>query len=985
MAIKVPFQILTPDSLFAIYWTLLILLLVVYDLFVKPFQISFFEDNRNNDYLQKSAAITGAIFCLDIVFNFRTAFYDKGVLVDSSSVIFQNYLRNRFVYDIITVIADFVSLAYAEEGTFYIKLVSIIRVRKLLSLTTRAEDFLTIAKSTAAALKLFKLWVTIMIIAHWLACIFHFLAISDKDSDTWLTANGLRDDKIIVRYVYAFYWSTATMLTVGYGDVVPISLSERIYSIISMMLACVVFGYSLNTVADIIKEMSYERDQRREKISTVKHYMNQKNLGKHTQTRVKNYIQYIIDSRALYKPDEEEFLELLSQGLKDEIVTEVNGKIIATSSIFHLNFSHKASLNLAKFMKEKFLAPEEILFLEGDRTDCSIYFIAYGKIQLFHKVKKFNVLEKGSQFGEIAFFSGQPRTTSAKSLFFSNLYSLSRDVALENITAVPSDFEMFHLIKDSINLDQSYTHLELKCFSCDEKGHLARDCDKIHYVVKKHEIIEHYLRKESNFMKKYKRKRRPRYSARSNIPKMAETAEMIQEDYSDYTISDEEVSQDSLDEILERNLVVIPRAEVTDFNSRKLERKNKSTRYSAIALMGEIITPHYMHHQHQHQPGQTRNSYTSHTGTKEENANTDHRPSTRYVGQGLNEFLFFSIDKVENFEVYYPQHNIRTMIQRFEKDRFQNMLRGDGGTAKALVLKKFGALMKGIGSGGTKSPLFYTSLGLQKQTTIQRGKRKMAEKAPDSFAHSGLNKQMQEAITRKKTLKNQNSRKTKNFDSEYSSGYDNPLSPINRGGIDFAMDDYESGDQNTFKVRSRPEDQATMSKREIFEDRKGGKTKIQITRLGTLKPKTLSQLKMSNSDITSHILPSSPSRSDQQLVGSVATPAKINSRNSSKKGSLFQLVQTKNSLDEKIPIDPSALNNSNLEQQLLYAMVKEGRNEAAESLTKFGRSYSLEKFDDMKKAIHKLNIPKVVRTLLQPQPGGTSYHHVNPKTAHFGI
>jgi len=59
---------------------------------------------------------------------------------------------------------------------------------------------------------------------------------------------------------------------------------------------------------------------------------------------------------------------------------------------------------------------------------------------LFHKVKKFNVLEKGSQFGELAFFSGQARSASAKSLFFSNLYSLARDVALENLTAVPSDF-----------------------------------------------------------------------------------------------------------------------------------------------------------------------------------------------------------------------------------------------------------------------------------------------------------------------------------------------------------------------------------------------------------------------------------------------------------------------------------------------------------------------------------------------------------------
>ena len=90
--------------------------------------------------------------------------------------------------------------------------------------------------------------------------------------------------------------------------------------------------------------------------------MNQKNLGKNIQTRVKNYIQYIIDSRALYKHDEEEFMGLLSQGLKDEIVGEVNGKILASSQIFSVNFSHKAALNLAKFMKETFLAPEEVLF-----------------------------------------------------------------------------------------------------------------------------------------------------------------------------------------------------------------------------------------------------------------------------------------------------------------------------------------------------------------------------------------------------------------------------------------------------------------------------------------------------------------------------------------------------------------------------------------------------------------------------------------------
>ena len=529
---------------------------------------------------------------------------------------------------------------------------------------------------------------------------------------------------------------------------------------------------------------------------------------------------------------------------------------------------------------------------------------------------------------------------------------------------------MFHFIKDTINLQHRYTNIEIRCFSCNEKGHLAKDCEKIHFVAKKEEIIQRYLKKEQNFRKKFKRSKRTKFSARANIPKLAETAEMIQEDYSDYTLSDEEVSQDSLDEILERNLVAIPRAEQTDVNSRKLERKNKSTRHSAIALMGEIITPHYGY-----QGG--RVSYTSQTGTKEDNMTDYHRPSTKVTG--LHEFLFFSIDKVENFEVYYPQFNIRTLIQKFEKERFQNLLKSSSGQMKAMVLKNFTSLLKDPNRTGTRSPLFYAAL--QKQTTVQRGKKKIQAKKSESFTHSGLNKQMQEAITRQKTLKR--NQRTKTYDGD-SDEIENLYDSNDRGRMDLFADlegqDGGSGKNKFFA--SDDADEATVSKREIQEERKKGKTKIQITRLETLKPRTMSQIRLDNSENTSHIFQSSPGRSE--ALGS-AVNTKLNSRNSSKKGTIPHLFQTRNSLDDKLPIDPNILNNSNLEQKLLYALVKEGQNVQNDVNKKYnyGRSCSLEKFDDMKKTLNKLNIPRAIRTLLE-YPSQTQANY-NYKTAQFGI
>lgn len=95
---------------------------------------------------------------------------------------------------------------------------------------------------------------------------------------------------------------------------------------------------------------------------SVRKYMNQKGLGKNIQIRVKNYLQYMIESRMLYKHDDEEFFELLSQNLKEEIISEVNGKILVEAKLFSINFTAKAASRLAQHMKEIFVSPEEVIF-----------------------------------------------------------------------------------------------------------------------------------------------------------------------------------------------------------------------------------------------------------------------------------------------------------------------------------------------------------------------------------------------------------------------------------------------------------------------------------------------------------------------------------------------------------------------------------------------------------------------------------------------
>ena len=44
------------------------------------------------------------------------------------------------------------------------------------------------------------------------------------------------------------------MITVGYGDILPVNEGEMKLCIITMLIACAVFGYSMNIIGQIIQE-----------------------------------------------------------------------------------------------------------------------------------------------------------------------------------------------------------------------------------------------------------------------------------------------------------------------------------------------------------------------------------------------------------------------------------------------------------------------------------------------------------------------------------------------------------------------------------------------------------------------------------------------------------------------------------------------------------------------------------------------------------
>lgn len=181
------------------------------------------------------------------------------------------------------------------------------------------------------------------------------------------------------------------------------------------------------------------------------------------------------------------------------------------------NFSEKAIDNLAILTEEVIFFPNQVIYSESDSKDASLMFIAQGSgnkkhIQVYaccsviifvdgqqtpnwiveiiqarsdsksnrSSVKSLSRWEKNSVFGEMSFFTGLARESSAKALDFTKVIKIHREKFIEVIRGIEKDFETFHAIKDKILLYSNYADINRACTICTHKSHLESECPFIH-------------------------------------------------------------------------------------------------------------------------------------------------------------------------------------------------------------------------------------------------------------------------------------------------------------------------------------------------------------------------------------------------------------------------------------------------------------------------------------------------------------------------
>ncbi|CAK61699.1 unnamed protein product (macronuclear) [Paramecium tetraurelia] len=497
-----------PDSQYKSIWDVMTIVARLYFLYLIPLDMAWIEQEFIFQLFQPISYIMLILVVSDQILEFNTAYYECGQIVNSRIRIFKNsILRNystEWISTFILIIYTFLQFEYRiridpSENVVHLSLMLfIIHASRVRQTVKHYEQSLNVNKKLSSMIQLGKFILFLFYFLHIFACFWFWIGSYSLQSggNSWVSISQVQDLDWNLQYLEAFYFSTVTMFTVGYGDVAPVSNLEKATSVLFIMITSIQLPYSINTVGKFIEEITAYGEETMKKLSIINAYMEKRKISFNLQMEIRQYLNYYWQTQNQQdNEDQKKIINQLSECLKERLMGEAYQSMLNDCPLFKNRFSQSLKQLLVKKVRSVIYPPES--FIDNDQI--YLCFIDEGEVEIHLEInKQFPVGRqmKGHSLGISSFITGKNAPERFKCLSFTKVMLLSRDDFLKCLHECPQDFEIFCEMRDYLTYNQGKQLYPTNCFSCDSNQHKLIECPLVHFVPDKEQILKKHIKSQ---------------------------------------------------------------------------------------------------------------------------------------------------------------------------------------------------------------------------------------------------------------------------------------------------------------------------------------------------------------------------------------------------------------------------------------------------------------------------------------------------------
>ncbi|CAD8186045.1 unnamed protein product [Paramecium pentaurelia] len=439
------FSVIKPDSKFKLIMDLIILVLIIINIFYIPM-----------------------IFLIEIILNFNTAYYSKGMIHESRQKIFKHYVQGEFAYDLIVVIPFLIS----QYQIPYINFMLLLRITRVKKIFEQIEEISLIREKFAAPIDICKLLYFLILVSHMLGCAWHFVGqieLQNNSENCWLTRYGYAEKDWVVRYIASLYFGTITAFTIGYGDIVPQNQFEQMFVILTVLITSLIFGYTISAIQQIFGQLREKTDQLRNNMATVNSYLKKNKINPILQMKIRKYFEYFFT----LDETQDVLMDHLNEDLKQELKASIFIPKLKQCQLIN-RFNDSLLAQLSRVVKTQKYIPGQIIFQQGDFVPKAM-FLVRGEIEsLINKVSIRK--QKQGSFGIREFFLRNTVHYTTKATKFSEIAYITHEEFIEVVKKQSSNYEQYCLLRDDLQFDLC----PIQCQVC-LRSHNFMDCPVVFY------------------------------------------------------------------------------------------------------------------------------------------------------------------------------------------------------------------------------------------------------------------------------------------------------------------------------------------------------------------------------------------------------------------------------------------------------------------------------------------------------------------------